>query len=995
MSTPKIQTISLDFEFRRSQEKEMQVICACIRKGTQTTKYDLRGPSTFKSDFRAFAQDHVILCYFASAETRALLSLGFTPTELLDYRFCDLFIPWRMLTHSHPKFRYGTMFVDSKVTGKREKVVTVPPPFGEVIEDEWEEGEDGKMTPPNTPSKYRPVGLGMADAIAHRLEEDIDTTHKTLMRELILGQEIWTEEQFSQIMDYCAQDVRFLLPLCKQFLQDLHDHSGAVDLERMVQMSRYSVCMGIVEANGIPVHEGRMRGLVENYFQLDQDLVDQCNEVFPFYAQKKATKAERLKGFPELRPGESDAIWAKFLEDQNLLEEWPKSEKTGKPKKERKIMEEFDGNPAISAYVRTRSSRKQLQYFRPQGFHNIEANLGSDSRIRTILGAFGTKTGRNAPSVRGGYIFAMSSWLRPLISPPTGKVCIGADFSAQEICLQGFQSKDDAFLLAYASGDPYTWFAQTGGIMRPDVVRNKEGKFDQKDGFSLTDEEQKTLAGQRNLTKALLLGIGFGMGLEKLAQSLTAARIKSLPKDQGDLVRAHYLPSCSAPDREAALDILAKITVYPDASRAPHGAGDDQLASYYKGIHQKVFKKYWKWRDTVLREYGKHNSLILPDGWELLAGEDRPNTIANFPIQGLGASILRRAVELCLREGLEVFAPLHDAIYIVSDEKHEKRDSARLVSCMEQAVGEFTGDPKLIRIDPATYHTDWVNYTSDWTKDKGGKDFARFGKYMVPKGGPITLADLPEVKFDEEAHKYAVNGVPMRISVTGLLGKIEKPFDEIYWSMRKSDQDQDRAAALRAQWRAKNEQAKLKGTLAHAALEQWARQNLNGGAFDNKELAKQRDRLAEKPYFIEAARAADRTIKGGLALLEELSEEGYTLEGGGTEIRMTWPELFVAGTADLILRRNGKWVVADWKTNEDLDKRAYGNFQAPFDTLPASKVNGYALQMSIYRVILEERWGIGPWEDEHLILWTSEGMQRLIRAPHIPEARVLLDLANI
>jgi DNA polymerase I len=54
-------------------------------------------------------------------------------------------------------------------------------------------------------------------------------------------------------------------------------------------------------------------------------------------------------------------------------------------------------------------------------------NVGSDGRNRTLLGPYGTKTGRNAPS-NSKFVFGPAKWIRFLIAPPPGHVLIHRDY---------------------------------------------------------------------------------------------------------------------------------------------------------------------------------------------------------------------------------------------------------------------------------------------------------------------------------------------------------------------------------------------------------------------------------------------------------------------------------------------------------------------------------------------------------------------------------------
>ena len=53
-------------------------------------------------------------------------------------------------------------------------------------------------------------------------------------------------------------------------------------------------------------------------------------------------------------------------------------------------------------------------------------------------------------------------------------------------------------------------------------------------------------------------------------------------------------------------------------------------------------------------------------GWRLIVGTDvNIRTIQNFPMQAHGAEMLRLACCLATEKGVEVVAPIHDALLIV------------------------------------------------------------------------------------------------------------------------------------------------------------------------------------------------------------------------------------------------------------------------------------------------------------------------------------------
>jgi hypothetical protein len=82
----------------------------------------------------------------------------------------------------------------------------------------------------------------------------------------------------------------------------------------------------------------------------------------------------------------------------------------------------------------------------------------------------------------------------------------------------------------------------------------------------------------------------------------------------------------------------------------------------------ETYAEYRDWVRDIKQEYnllGTHQR--LPDGWTLWGDNNNMRSVANFPIQGMGSCILRKAIQLCQDAGLTVIIPLHDALYIEFD----------------------------------------------------------------------------------------------------------------------------------------------------------------------------------------------------------------------------------------------------------------------------------------------------------------------------------------
>jgi hypothetical protein len=81
--------------------------------------------------------------------------------------------------------------------------------------------------------------------------------------------------------------------------------------------------------------------------------------------------------------------------------------------------------------------------------------------------------------------------------------------------------------------------------------------------------------------------------------------------------------------------------------------------------HRNAYPKFWKWAEAVVDYAMLGHPLHTVFGWHVRAGSD-PNTrsLQNFPMQANGAEMLRLACCLATERGIEVCAPVHDALLI-------------------------------------------------------------------------------------------------------------------------------------------------------------------------------------------------------------------------------------------------------------------------------------------------------------------------------------------
>ncbi len=82
-------------------------------------------------------------------------------------------------------------------------------------------------------------------------------------------------------------------------------------------------------------------------------------------------------------------------------------------------------------------------------------------------------------------------------------------------------------------------------------------------------------------------------------------------------------------------------------------------------LHRETYPTFWKWSQAAVDHAMLRSWLQTVFGWRVHVGpEVNPRSLANFPMQGNGSEMLRLACCLATERGIEVCAPIHDALLI-------------------------------------------------------------------------------------------------------------------------------------------------------------------------------------------------------------------------------------------------------------------------------------------------------------------------------------------
>jgi len=199
----------------------------------------------------------------------------------------------------------------------------------------------------------------------------------------------------------------------------------------------------------------------------------------------------------------------------------------------------------------------------------------------------------------------------------------------------------------------------------------------------------------------------------------------------------------------------------------------------------------------------------------------------------------------------------------------------------------------------------------------------------------------PNFRFDEPTHTYtyidSLTQKPVQIfeSVTGFISQFKEEFDSNLWAGRVAKKRGVTKQQILNEWQRTSDTALTLGTNVH----KWIEDYYNGLE-------------PEIPVEPEVKFRVDK-------FLDIHQRKLHKFEPVAQELRLFSRKWGLAGTTDALFKLNGKYYVGDWKTNKkfttDLDtKGRFKKLLYPFDHLWENSLNSYSIQLSMYRLMLEE-----------------------------------------
>ncbi len=211
--------------------------------------------------------------------------------------------------------------------------------------------------------------------------------------------------------------------------------------------------------------------------------------------------------------------------------------------------------------------------------------------------------------------------------------------------------------------------------------------------------------------------------------------------------------------------------------------------------------------------------------------------------------------------------------------------------------------------------------------------------------------------FFEEDHHYEYKGIKINQSVTRLIEEYMQPFNAEEIASRVAEKKDKLVSEILNEWKIKNELACLKGSISHANVQSmWKGIIYHHG---NKYLPTSLEMALELIFEQEENFYNDFKNK-----LEHLADE-FVIGSSEYDIASAIDHLFIN-------KLTGGLVMIDYKTNTDIHKneKYAKNMKVPLHHLKDTTLNHYAIQLSIYKYLLEKYTNLKL--EDMFIVWFSE-----------------------
>lgn len=565
---------------------------------------------------------------------------------------------------------------------------------------------DGKVkyVPPPVPKWQRVEGdpsqivaqNSLAACTYKLLGIDINLEHKDEMRDLIIQNDSFTEKEQAAIMHYCLSDIKHLPEILRKIYATYTKKFRASDRKKLNDEIR------------LRGHYAACTAIMESEgypidYEATRNFSDSVRQIL-FEMQKEVSEE-----FPEVGPFLIDKKGVKYTQKKAPIQAWVKSQghynwmltdtgelSLGLPAFERHYSSKGDQSNFGNRFVKYLRNKQSLYGFLVG--KKGKSLWDSVGSDQRVRPYFGIYRAQSSRSQPSAtsYILLKSSWMRCLIKPPPGYTMIAIDYAQQEFLLAGLLSGDKKMLDAYESGDVYLYTGKLAGAIPWDGTKAEYPE-------------------QREKFKSTTLGIQYLMTKHGLSTKLS--RDTGVPHSE-----------------EEAQDLI--------------------------DLFNEAYPTFNEYREQVFDDYLDKGYVKLPCGWTMFGDNENKRSVCNMPLQGMGASIMRKGVELAMERGLKVVMTLHDALYIEAPTMKTARHLHSLAECMDEAFrfyfkGTPVEDRAHCRLDPTVWGPDWkdgqqivfqnkpIKVYETYVDERGEQEYEKYKRYLYKtETNDAVLANL-------------------------------------------------------------------------------------------------------------------------------------------------------------------------------------------------------------------------------------------------------------
>ena len=327
-------------------------------------------------------------------------------------------------------------------------------------------------------------GKGALDLLTtaqhYGITEVMTKEHKTEMRNMVIDNETYTEEQREQILDYCLDDVELTRKVFIEQVKDIEKKNNLkteedykTEISQIMFRGASQLHVAKIEKTGIDIDYPRVMDFRKYWSECELETIRELDKKINVHDEDGT---ERYEKFVEL------------VKRNKLFGKWERTFKTNKLRTDKKYLDKIIKKfPELLDFQIFKQIKQLKAYTKLSVF-----NPCADGKLRCSWNMFGTETGRCTPSTNAN-IFGGAKWQRCLIKPRFGYVMYYLDYEQQELAIQGYLSGDKKLIEAYKSGDGYLQSAKWLNLV-PD--------------YATKDSHED----EREIVKVLFLAQGYGAG---------------------------------------------------------------------------------------------------------------------------------------------------------------------------------------------------------------------------------------------------------------------------------------------------------------------------------------------------------------------------------------------------------------------------------------------------------------------------------------------------